>query len=571
MSQDLFKRTGSQDFSKFLKVMVSGPPKSGKTTLLGTVPNILVLDTEPHANNLESIAHLDVPYVTVTSSDDIRQVAMVLSNDSLRKQLAQNTYGLPDIGAVAIDTLDTFQKILKAERMKEQRTTSFLRDDWGWLKTEMEKIVEMFTALPMHVFFMVHVKTQEMGKGDEAYTTILPGLEGAIAQSIAGMVGYSLLSFRKEEIAPDGTVFTKYWLRTEGDRVHEFLGTRTAGKLPTVIEPDMKVIYETVMANRPAPQAAPVTAPPATVQVGAPAPTEVAPTETPAELPAQSVGQSEQIQTPVQTPEAPAAAPEQAEVASPPAATPPAEKPDNQDPVNPAAIGHVKRVYDALEVVFPEDIVKGLTMGEARQLVTMWRAVQQDHHEGKGSNDSPQAEMLEILGSHGWLAPDGAAAPEAPKAVVAKIDGTVDEVVAYVTELGDGADLDRVQQAYELETAKGDKARKGLITKLEGYGAKPPVDVTDLPEQVQTGGETQEEAVSPSEPVADALPTEEEAVKAVEEVLNAEQVGTIEGVPEGTPCDVCGKPADDLDLANLGFKRFKKILCVDDYLAELKK
>ena len=248
---DLFKRTGSEDFSKFLKVMVSGPPKSGKTTLLGTVPNILVLDTEPHANNLESIAHKDVPYVTITNSDDLRQVAMVLGNDSLRKQLAQNTYGIPDIGAVAIDTLDTLQKILKAERLKENRSTQFLRDDWGWLKTEMEKIVEMFTSLPMHVFFMVHTKTQEMGKGDDAYTTVLPGLEGAIAQSIAGMVGYSLLSFRKEEMKPDGTVYTKYWLRTEGDRVHEFLGTRTAGKLPTIIAPDKTTIYNTVMANRP--------------------------------------------------------------------------------------------------------------------------------------------------------------------------------------------------------------------------------------------------------------------------------------------------------------------------------
>lgn len=553
MTNDLFKRTGGQDFSKFLKVMISGPPKSGKTTLLGTVPNILVLDTEPHANNLESIAHLDVPYATITNSDDLRHVAMVLGNESLRKQLAQSSYGLPDIGAVAIDTLDTLQKILKQERMKEQRTTQFLRDDWGWLKTEMEKIVEMFTALPMHVFFIVHTKTQEIGKGDDAYTTVLPGLEGAIAQSIAGMVGYSLLSFRKEEIAADGTVYTKYWLRTEGDRTHDFLGTRTAGRLPTIIEPNMKTIYDTVMANRPKQQAQPVQQPAAQPTSEAQPAEAVSESENAAQTP----GQSEQVQTPVQTPEA---AP-QAESAP---ATPPAERPDDSEPVSPAALGHVKRVFEAVGVEMPVEHVQTKTMGEARTIVKMWRAVLSDHQSGQGNAESPEAEMLGVLRDYGWMNPAGEQAPEAPKAVAPKIDGTIEEVLAYVTQGGDGADLDLVQEAYEKELAKGDKARKGLIDKLEGFGAKPS-------QQVQTGGETQPEPVTPSEPQADAPPTEGEAEEAVKEVLGGEVIDVQEGLREGAPCDVCGNPIDDLDLADLGVKRFDKVLCVQDYLAELKK
>lgn len=554
---DLFKRTGSEDFSKFLKVMVSGPPKSGKTTLLGTVPNILVLDTEPHANNLESIAHKDVPYVTITNSDDLRQVAMVLSNDSLRKQLAQNTYGMPDIGAVAIDTLDTLQKILKAERMKEQRTSQFLRDDWGWLKTEMEKIVEMFTALPMHVIFTVHTKTQEMGKGDDSYTTVLPGLEGAISQSIAGMVGYSLLSFRKEEIAPDGTVYTKYWLRTEGDRVHEFLGTRTAGKLPTIIEPSMKTIYDTVMANRPKP--APGAAPPQTAaQAGAPAVAQP-------EEPAQSPGQPEQVQTSVQTPESAPAVAEPAVQQAP--AAPEGGLPADTEPVSPAAEGHVKKVYDAVGIHLTPEIVAGMTMGDARNVVRYWKAVMDDH-KSDPDQSAAQAEMREILASHGWIPADGTPAPEAQEKVEPKVDGTIQEVVAYVTELGDGADLERVQEAYDLEIAKGEKARKGLIEKLEGYGAK---TQSDAPAEIQTGGETAEQPVTSPEPAADTPPTEEEAVKAVEEALDGEVVAVVDGIPAGAPCDVCGNGIDDLDLAELGHKRYGKVLCVQDYLAEMKK
>jgi hypothetical protein len=548
---DLFKRTGAEDFSKFLKVMISGPPKSGKTTLLGTVPNILVLDTEPHANNLESIAHLDIPYATITNSEDLRFIAATLSNETLRKQLAREKYGMDDIGAVAIDTMDTLQKLLKVERMKEQKSTQFLRDDWGWLKTEMEEIVQLFTSLPMHVFFVVHTKTKEMGKGDDSYSIVLPGLEGAISESIAGMVGYSLLSFRKEEVAPDGTAITKYWLRTEGDSAHDFLGTRTAGRLPTIIEPNMKTIYDTVMANRPKKKAAP-------------APAAPAPAAPPAEEAAQNPGQAEAVQTPVQTPEP---TPPAAEA---PAETPPAEKPADDQPITPAAAGHVKKVYDALEIAYPEDVVMGKTIGEARELVKFWRAVQQDHNEGKGMPGvSPQGEMLELMSAQGWLPEDGPGEKEPEKAVEPKVDGTIEEVKAYV-----GDDLARANEAFEVE--RSGRNRKTLMDWLESKGASHGGHgriQTEAEPAVQTPVENPapaaEEAVTPEPAPADTPPTEDEAVKALEDGLGATTIE--EGINPAAPCQVCGGKLDDLDLAELGKKRFDKLLCVNDYLAELKK
>lgn len=549
MSDDLFKRTGAQDFSKFLKVMISGPPKSGKTTLLGTVPNILVLDTEPHANNLDSIGHLNVPYATITNTDDLRQVAMILGNESLRKQMAQAKYGLNDIEAVAIDTLDTLQKIMKVERMKQQRSTQFLRDDWGWLKTEMEEIIQLFTQLPMHVFFIVHTKTQEMGKGDDAYTVVLPGLEGSISQSIAGMVGYSLLSFRKEEVGDDGKPFTKYWLRTEGDAAHDFLGTRTAGRLPTIIEPNMKTIWDAVMAGRPASTAPqPASAPTAPVA---------------AESVAQNPGQAGEVQTPVQTHPAEQSAPPAA-----PAATPPAEKPSDDEPITPAAMGHVKRVYDAMEEPFPTDIVEKLTMGQARQIVTIWKAALKDHQEGKAAEGStPVTVTKEYLQGMGWI---GGAAPVEKTEVEPKVDGTIAEIKAYV---GSPPDLARVQEAYDVEKAKGDQARVSLIQTLEKLGAK------DALPPLQTPVQTPETPVTPDEPAADTHSTDAKAEseaaqeagaqKLIEEELGGEVIA--QSINADTPCAVCGNKLDDIDLAELGLKRFGKLLCVADYLAEQRK
>lgn len=552
MSENLFKRTGAEDFPTHLKVLVSGPPKSGKTSLLGTVPKLIILDTEPHANNLQSVAHLDVPYVTIRNTDDLRQVLFMLSDSTLRRQIAAG-YGWDDVQGVAIDTLDTLQKIMKNERMKEQKTNQFLRDDWGWLKTEMETIIEQFTALPMHVFFMVHTKTKEMGKGDDSYTITLPGLEGAISESVAGMVGYSLMSFRKEEVQPDGSLATKYFLRTEGDSTRDFLGTRVNGvKLPTVIEPNMGTIYNAVLAARPKKQAAAVTVgqAPAQPAVATPPATPALPAAEPAEEPAEEVAQSQgQPDTPAPAPVAAPAAPAPAPASD--------ERPADDEPINPAALGHVKKVFEAAGQAFSQDLVmEKMTIGQARETVKLWRELQKENAEGK--NDNPVADMVTWLTSNAWV-PEGDK-PEAKAATEPKVDGTIDEVKAYV-----GEDMAKAQEAYDLEVAKGDKARTSLVSWLENVGARPaqvetPVE-TPAPE---TPAETTAPEVTSTPESADAPSSEDEAVQALRDGLGAVVVS--ETINASAKCEACGNQIDDIDLAELGQKRFNKILCVADYL-----
>lgn len=555
MSQNLFKRTGSEDFPTHLKVLVSGPPKSGKTSLLGTVPKLIILDTEPHANNLQSVAHLDVPYVTIRNTDDLRQVLFMLSDSTLRKQIAAG-YGWDDVQGVAIDTLDTLQKIMKNERMKEQHQSQFLRDDWGWLKTEMESLIEAFTSLPMHVFFMVHTKTKEMGKGDDSYTVTLPGLEGAISESVAGMVGYSLMSFRREEVQPDGSLATKYFLRTEGDATRDFLGTRVNGvKLPTVIEPNMGTIYNAVLAARPKKQAAPVAVgeAPATPAVAA-SPTDALQSMAEAAVAAVPETQQEVAQPQGQPEPTPAPAPEAPSAPAAPAAD---ERPDDDEPINPAALGHVKKVFEAAGQQFSQELVtEKMTIGEARTTVKMWRELLKEQAEG-GKSD-PIADMTTWLVSNGWV-PEGEK-PEAAAPTEPKVDGTIAEVQAYV-----GTDMTKAQEAYDLEAAKGDKARTSLVSWLENAGARPqqvetPVETPAAEAPVQP---TAPEVTSPPES-ADAPSTEDEAVQALQDGLGAVVVN--ETINATAKCDECGNQIDDIDLAELGQKRFNKILCVADYL-----
>lgn len=568
----MFSKTGAADFPNHLKCMISGPPKSGKTRFLGTVPNLLVLDTEPHANNLQSLAGLDVPYKTITSTNDLRQAQFILSQDQFRQQAAQGL-GIPDIEAVAIDTLDTLQGIMKRERMAAEKSKKFLRDDWSWLKEELTSIIEAFTSLPLHVFFIVHTKTKEVGTEANPKTIYLPGLEGSVAEAIAGMVGYSFLSFRKEDVDPSSPSGkkTNYYLQTEGDETYEFLGNRADGRLPHVIRPDFKTVYDAVMSNRPTAQhqqvavdlgaiqttgqtaqpgfTPPAPPAPAVQQPAAPAPAAPQPqvaTAPPAEVPAQSAGQPvAQSGQPSGTPQATA---------------------DDNDPINPAATQFVKRVYDSIQQDMPEAKVAALTMGQARNIVRTFKALQQDAAEGKGGDQSPQEVMRLFLQGEGLLAEVGEAAVAKP-ATEAKVDGTIDEVKAYV-----GENLPKAQEAYDLEAAKGEGARSSLISWLESKGAKPAAPAAQVQTPVQSTpapSAPAEAGVTPDAPVADGQVTEEQGLQNVQQGLGAVQIES--GPNPEAKCDECGNPIDDEDLAELGQKRYGKLLCVKDYLAEGKK
>lgn len=597
MTQAMFSRTGSDQFPSWLKCMVTGPPKSGKTTLLGTVPNILILDTEPHANNLQSVAHLDIPFKAIHSTNDLRQSQFILSQEQFRKQAAQSL-GMPDIEAVAIDTLDTLQAIMKRERMKEQRTNKFLRDDWGWLKEELTSILESFLALPMHVFFIVHTKSENVGTEDNPRTVILPGLEGSIARQIAGMVGYSLLSFRKEEIKPDGSgKYTKYWLRAEGDETYEYLGNRAAGRLPDIIEPDFQHLLDAAMANRPtqqhaqiavdlgaqrSQQAVPQQAPAQTPVDAPPPPQQQAPVQTPVETaPVLSTATGEPVvhqqELPPQPQQQPAVAQDQGQPqqqASPTNGVPQTLPPDTE-PVNAAALGHVKRVYDACGLAFPEEQIKALNLGQARDIVRAYKAIAEDDAAGNTpQGQTPAGIMTDYLAAHG-LVPQQV---EAPKVVTPNVRGTIPEVKAYVEQSEDGQ-LNRASEAYEIE--RQGQGRKTLMEWLESKGAtgamsdsdpapvQTPVETPQAPEAPQeqppTPAEQPQEAVTPEAPAADG-PSEEEAVAVLEEKL-----GAVEVISPDSKCEECGNQVDDVDLAQLGRSRFKRTLCVADYIAETKK
>lgn len=479
-----FATTGSQELPRHLKVLVTGSPKSGKTTFLGTVPGILIADTEAGANNLQSVAHLNVPFTTITSSDDLRQLLLLLRDEGQRKKIASNL-GVPSIEAVAIDTLDSYQEILKRERLAEVRQKQFKRDDWSWLLEQMTAMINAFNSLPMHVLFTVHTKVQNLGSDDDPRSIILPSLSGQMAERLAGMVGYSLATFRRDEVDPStGNPRTVYLLRTEGDEVHPTLGNRSAGTLPAVIWPQ----FQALLDSMPAPLAAP--APQVSTEVSAevePPAAPMAPAAPAAEAPA-AVDEAPALDKPplAAVPSEPVAAPAEAETQA-----------VDQDALNEVAISHLTKMWKAIGLPSTKNLFGGMTLTQAREAIVMWNTLQHDYAEG--NCEDPVSQMVAYVVGNGW--------------------------------------------------ASEPKKRK-------------PRKVASAPEPAPAP-----EPVPAPAPATEPAP--EPAVALVEKEMGAKVV-EIREKGSVAPCDECGNPIDDADIAALGKNRFGKWLCVDDYRAAAK-
>jgi len=236
------KRTGDADYPRHMKILIMGPPKSGKTTFISTAPNVVVADVEA---GLMSIAHLNVPYVTIDEVSKIETLYQILKDDGLRQRAAVSM-GLPDIQTVAIDTLDAFQEMLKRDILATERRTSMQQADWGKLKERMYAMLKAFKELPLNVIFTVHTSTSQDEDGRQILT---PGLQGSIKDEIAGLVDFSLMSAREQQVLPDGTSVVKYFLKNEGDTKNPHLGNRGAGRVPEITDMDFQVLHDATFSG----------------------------------------------------------------------------------------------------------------------------------------------------------------------------------------------------------------------------------------------------------------------------------------------------------------------------------
>jgi len=508
MAQFAFKRTGDADYPRYLKILLQGPPKSGKTTFLATAPNIVVAAVEA---GLMSIAHMDIPYVEIDGTDKLQTLHTVLQDDTMRSKAAKQL-GLPQIDTVAIDTLDAWQEMLKKEILKENRRTSMQQADWGTLKERMATILKAFVALPMNVIFTVHTSTTQ---DDESRLIYAPALQGGIKDEVAGFVDFSLLAFRDRQVDAQGNPKIAYFLKNEGDLKNPSLGNRAAGRVPEISEPKFSTLFDAVFKGikRDVPSQNPT-------EITVDAPKPVAQPQATEGIKIANLPEPEQASTGAQnvsTAQAPSA-PEPAPAAAPAPAPQPTEATtpgvplsDDDKPINAGGLQVLTKHYMAHSLALPADI-QTWTLGKARMIAKWFVAVKADALAGQVTDR-----------------------------------GTIiDYLKAYDAYAGD---LPGVQTGVgNVETPP-----------------KPPVEPA---EEVTTPAPSADATPTPPETGTSEQAQMDEAVALVKDQLGGVEIGR-EVVP-GTKCATCGEVVDDVDIANLAMTRFQKPLCVKDYKAESK-
>ena len=533
------------------------------TTFISTFPKVVVADVEA---GLMSIAHKNVPYVTIDKAEKLQTLLFVLRDESMRAKVAEQM-GMDEIESVAIDTMDALQELFKKERLATERRTQFEMKDWGWLLDQFRELIKAFMELPLHVALTCHTKTIQT---DENKVIHQPGLQGAIAEEIAGMVSFSMLMQRTREVdSQTGQPFTAYRLQVEGDDINPHLGNRAMGRLLGTIEPTFDVLHATVYEGLKLAQQ----------QQG----------EIDANLsqPDQSTQSdaSDAIEQ-AQSQQSGATEASQQQAGSPPV--------EDDQPVNAAALQHVERMLGEWDFKVPVNASETWTMGFARTIARMFVATKEDLAAGKieGGSEQARADLEEFLKSmEAWQ--DPGSIPN---------DDTVDSLMQWV-----GNDPERAKIALDHE--KVNKNRKTAKDKLEGLiysapaSAPAPVDTSEPPSdeppsdsetpaqnqgqvsEVQTPVEGDDEPARDEggAPANGASLDMQQAEELIKEELGGELVDEqnpgmppkselmrIESLEDAPPCEVSGDPIDDLDIAKLSLSRFGKWLCVNQYIAMTK-
>lgn len=171
------KITSTKDMAlDYAKVVLYGPPGSGKTTAGATFPSVLFLSAE---SGLLSVRDMDIDVWTINGWEDLEE-----AYDYLRK-------GDHEYKSVVIDSLTEVQKKLNEHIVKKfpgkRRDYDDLmsQSDWGYAIDKLRKMCRAFRDLPLNVVFIA-LDQQEQG---EAETITKPALSGkTMAVELMGWV-----------------------------------------------------------------------------------------------------------------------------------------------------------------------------------------------------------------------------------------------------------------------------------------------------------------------------------------------------------------------------------------------
>ena len=212
------KRTGGLSVNG-VKMLVYGPAGAGKTSLIPSLPNPIVLSAE---GGLLSIQGADIPFIEVNTMDALREAYTWLTESDEAKAFE----------SVALDSISEVAEVVLAHELKKNKDG---RAAYGELNSTMQELIRSFRDLPgKHVYFSAKLEksTDEMGK--LLYNPAMPGK--ALTQGLPYFFD-EVLALRVERDA-DGNTHRALMCDSDG----LWLAKDRSGKLEGWEAPDLGAI-----------------------------------------------------------------------------------------------------------------------------------------------------------------------------------------------------------------------------------------------------------------------------------------------------------------------------------------
>lgn len=220
------KKTSGLAAGQGVKILVYGQAGSGKTTLIKTLPQPIVLSAE---GGLLSLQSADLPYIEITSIEDLRESYAWLTKSAEAKQYL----------SIALDSISEIAEVVLA---REKTIAKDPRQAYGAMQDSMTEIIRGFRDLAgLNVLMTAKLEKSNDELGKNLYGPAMPG----------NKVGQSLPYFFDEVLAlrieKDGDGATQRGLMCDGDG--SWLAKDRSGKLAIWESADLGAVIKKIGAS----------------------------------------------------------------------------------------------------------------------------------------------------------------------------------------------------------------------------------------------------------------------------------------------------------------------------------